>query len=754
MSANHPRMASRAPVLPALVLATLVLLASAGSTRADVFSEMTLLSAGPFGQAEYAHDPVISEDGHYIVFDGSVGGVTGIWRRALVGTKPSEEAAAPLEQVAGGDAQLPSVSADGRYISFTTNEGQSLPAITDGLIQEGEPKQESPGVYVRDMGEAGKKIEPGQPGAFTLVSAKNHSGTSLTYAYRHPGTIEEQQVGSTAAGRSAISADGNKVVFVTGAPSDLAGPGTPALQVAVRNRHTQETTLVTVRVNPATGKPALNAETGEPEPVRQIAEGPGDYGAVYSPGSTPPFSPRHPLEVPQVPGAAISADGSTVAWLGQQISEQARTLSGETLVARYVEPLWRRMADGAEAPTRRVTGGSDPENPECVAHPEAVLPATPSASDPCQGPFATQVTGGLGTWDGRSLADIVPRLSAEGRYVAFLASAPLLGEAGGFGLGNGELPDDVYRVDMNQSTRTAALRQLTLFASGETGRVSSDAQIEDIGISPAGDQVAFTTRRTVFPLGAPAYVSVPAAVPGLAELYDVDLSNDTLTRVTKGYEGGLSAHPHEEGPNEDPYPEKPGDGALSPSFTADGTILAFSSTASNLVFGDGNTPAARGFGGLSDGADAFLIPRITFKSEPTPQLISAPPGNPVPVVPWRLSFGAVSLANGAVELTLEVPGAGRLGANASSSLRSGVGRHVRLLQRNVAAAARTVETAAPNPVRFRLMLRPAFRRLASRSGGLTGTVTVTFSAPGHETLRGKVRVRFAVRSHGARRGSR
>jgi hypothetical protein len=745
MSFNDPRRALRT-TFRALPPSALVILLCAGVARADVFKATVLLSASPFGQAEYAHDSALSEDGHYIVFDGSVGGVTGIWRRAITVREPAEQATAPLEQVAGGDAQLPSVSADGRYISFTTNEGQSLPAITDGLIQEGTPERESPGVYVRDM-----TIEPGKPKAFTLASAKDHSSASLSYEYLNPGTIEEERVGSTAAGRGAISADGRKVVFVTGVASDLAGPATPALQVAVRDLDTLETTLVSVRYDPATGKPALNPETGQSEPVRSAPEGPGNYGAVYTAGSTPPFSTRQPLEVPQLPGASISADGSTVAWLGQQISEQARTLSGEPLEARYAEPLWRRIGDGPEAPTRRVAGGSDPESPECAAHPEATLPVTPSPSDPCQGPFATQVAGGVGTWNSHSLADTVPRLSADGRDVAFLGSAPLLGDVGGFGLSAADLPDDVYWVDMEQPTRTAALRQLTQFASGEAGRVSTNAQIEDIGISPGGDQIAFTTRRTVFPLGTPAYVSIPAAVPGLLELYDVDLSNNTLTRVTKGYEGGLSARPHEESVNEDPYPEKVGDGALSPSFSADGTTLAFASTASNLVFGDGNTPPARGFGGVSDGSDAFLIPRITFKPEPTPQVISVAPSNPAPVVPWRMSFAEASLPNGTVEMTVEVPGAGELGASVSSSLRSRVGGHVRSVRRNVAAAARRIDPAQPNPVRFRLTLRPAFRALASHAGGLTGTVTLTFRSPGHVALSGRIRVRFAMRAHGVRR---
>ena len=69
---------------------------------------------------EYAHDPALSGDGRYVVFDGSVAGVTGVWRR-------ENRPAGAVEQVAGGDAELPSISADGRYVSFTTNRGRISP---------------------------------------------------------------------------------------------------------------------------------------------------------------------------------------------------------------------------------------------------------------------------------------------------------------------------------------------------------------------------------------------------------------------------------------------------------------------------------------------------------------------------------------------------------------------------------------------------------------------------------------------------
>jgi hypothetical protein len=743
-------MTSRLSPRVALAIATgllgLLCALAAQPARADVFGTISLLSASPFGQAEFAHDPAISEDGRYVVFDGSVGGVTGLWRRE---TRPG----ATLEQVAGGDATLPSVSADGRYISFTTNEGASLPAITDGQIQLGEPVLEAPGVYVRDM-----DISPGEAGAFTLASAKDGSSQSLTYEFpgAEPAEVEVKRItlGATAAGRSAITADGRTVVFVTTAQSDLAGPETPPLQVAVRHLDTEETQLVSVRFDPATGRPALNPETGQAEPV---PEDEGHHGAVWSLGSPPTFETHkgavtRAYRVPTLAGASISADGTAVAWLGEQISEQARMLSEETTTQTYAEPLWRRISGGPSEPTRRVIGGSDPESPGCLAHPEGKLPGAPSPSDPCQGPFATQ-TNSFGTWNDAAEADAIPRLSANGDDVAFIASVALTSEAGGFGFGGHEYPSDAYWVDMAAPDRDAALRQLTQFASGEKERISTNAGITDVAISPSGGQVAFTTKRTVFPLGVPAYTSVPAAVPGLAELYEANLENETLTRLTQGYNGAAAEHPEPETGKEDRY-AKLSDGALSPSFSAGAETLAFSDTASNLVFGDGNTPIDAN-GEVADGADAYLAPRIIFSEQPTTQTISPAPGNPVLEPPWRLTVSAASLSNGTVQIRAVVPSAGTLIASASSVLPATAARRKqRKVKRTIAHATTTPRAGASSVVKLELKLGGRYRALANHAGGLAGTVTVTFAAKGHPTLRKTLKVRFVHRSPHRKRRSR
>jgi Tol biopolymer transport system component len=703
--------------------------------RADVFEPISLVSASAIPgfagnqQADFAHDAAISGDGRYVVFDGSYGGVTGVWRRDLqtgaIAPVASGNAAEPA--IDAPDAELPSVSDDGRYVSFTTT------AALDPL----DDTNAGPDVYVRDMSiPASQPCEPGSECAYTLVSAVDGSSAGLSYT---PPEGQAQSYGSQAAGRSAISADGRKVVFVTTAISDLAGPGTPALQVAMRDLDTEQTELVSVRDDPATGQPLPG------QPVSGL-QGTEVFGAVFvgGRGPAPIFKEPEPYEQPQpMFGASISADGTTVAWMGDDIAEQARTLAGESLLAPYSEPLWRRVADGPAAPIRRITGGGDPASPACIESHESALPSTPSLSDPCQGPFSASQEGRTAGIFAGNIGDDVPRLSADGYTVVFLSNSPLAATGQVFG---GEEPQsDLYLVDMHEPlTRMQALRPLTELASADQQDLSENAPIEDLGISPNGLQIAFSTKRTQFPLGSPAYVSAPASVAGMLELFEVDLENDTLTRVTQGFEGGASEHPHEaRAPGEDPY-FKSGDGALSPSFSDDGTLTAFSSTASNLAFGDGNTPPLGS--GRFDGSDAFLVARKIFTPMLTPQAISPAPGGPVLRPSWRLGVTARSRADGSVLLYVTVPGGGTVKAAAQSAVRVRVRRRGHLstnvATRNVASSKKASTAGAGALVTLTLKLAPRYRALAAKRPGLAGSVNVTFTAAHHPALEQTVRVSF------------
>ena len=698
----------------ASLVATLSL---AGSAHADVFGPISLASENSVQQADYAHDPAISGNGRYVAFDGSFGGVTGVWRRDLqTGT---------VEQVAGTDAELPSISADGRYVSFTTTA-----RLTAGDGNEG------PDVYVRDMQvhsvspctAAGSEGEAPALCSFTLASAVDGSEEALSYQ----ASSEPASYGSIAGGRYALSADGRKVAFITTAVSDLLGarppeaPTTPALQVAVRDLDAHSTQLVSV----------------------DGAQGAVSGGAVYEPGAVaPPFRTIEGYGASAASGASISADGTTVAWLAANVGEQAPLLAAELLPPAYTEPLWRRIADGPAAATRRVTGGSDPLNPACVAGGETSLAGEPSLGDPCQGPFGTLVEkASPGTWSG-GLGDVVPRLSGDGYTVAFLANAPLV--AFGANFGRSENHSDLYVADMHPGlSRVQALRPLTELASGQSSDLATNAPIVDLGISPDGERVAFTTKRTVFPIGAPAYVSAPAAVPGLSELFVIDLADETLTRVTQGFAGGAGEHPHVTRPTgEDPY-LLPADGALSPSFTSDGNTVAFSSTAANLAYGDGNTPPLGHENKIFDGADAFVVSRLVFPSVAPEQHISPAPSTPAIVPAWLLGATASARRDGSVLLEVAVPAAGSLRASAVGSVlqrvtiaAAGLVR-TRAVLRQRTVAKRVSTTTGAGLVALRLKLTAHYAALARSRRGLPAGLTITFTAAGHAPLRQSLEVRF------------
>jgi WD40-like Beta Propeller Repeat len=746
-------------VLGLVVLALLVVSAPA---LADVFGPIQLASSGSLvlegsagspEQALYAHDPTVSGNGRYVAFDGYFGGLAGVWRRDLqtgevrpvaVGAEiPGSEAC--VSSQAPCDAELPSISENGQYVSFTTT----------APLAPGDDTNSAPDVYVRNMEISESQpcdeesLHPPSACAYTLVSALNGSAEGL--AYEDEGS---RQYGSVAAGHSAITANGQQVAFVTTAVSDLAGPGTPALQVALRNLQTGETELVSAEYDPSTGQD----QPGKPV---SVTEGSTTIGAVYSSLTTPPFFPFNNRAYGLAPavGASISADGSTVAWMGRDINRQALMLPDENISPTYAEPLWRRVANGSSTPTRRVTGGSQPEAPGCAASGEKALSggvAGQSLSDPCQGPFAVESK--TGVW-AASVGNAIPQLSGNGWKVAFLASAQLVSLGVDFGRSSEGEADDLYLANMQEGlSRNEALQPLTELASGHESEPGPDAPIVDVAVSPDGNQVAFSTERTEFPLGTPAYVSEPAAVAGMAELFDADLLDDTLTRVTGGYQGGPSERPHKTSVagESDPYRLRT-DGALSPSFSNDGNILAFSSTASNLVYGDGNTPSEEPRTGSADGSDVFDVERQLFPPTQTETYVAGSPAGPAVMPTWLLGVTALRLSNGSVRLYVEVPGSGTLSAAAdsavrlvsvshstkrgrSSSRRARVSTKVSVLK--VASARKNVSAGGSGLVVLTLTLSSRYKALATSSTGLSSTVDVVFSAPGHPTLRQSLVVAF------------
>ena len=542
-----------------------------------------------------------------------------------------------LEVVAYGDLKNPANGAlitRGALNPTSSGDGryvafstayQLVPADTNRNVE----------VYVRDMS---KPID--DPAAFELASALD--GTDSPPTYTTTGIV-----GSELTPGVALSADGMKVVFRTMSGSDLSGAGTAALQLYVRDRAAKTTTLVTRTADG--GLPAGGAR-----------------------------------------GAAISADGTTVAWNGANAFVQTRVLTGEA-TDRTAQDfyLWQRVADGPAAPTRRITGPLDPDDPDCP--PDEIVRNDPGATGPCYGPLAQYEDTGAPF----RITDFYPSLSADGYRVAFAAGPALRPSPQGNN-------NDLFVTDMRPGiTRKAGTLELTREGTGTTGPASD--QIDFVAISADGNRLAFTTARYEFILSTPRLVDSPASVdPVVRELYLLDLPSMTIQRLSRAYDGTEI------------------DSALNPvvSISGNGTSVAFASSARNLFLGD-----------ASDHFDAFVVsePRdesIAGLSEPPfVNETSTPP--PLGAKKPRLTVSITRVGSG-LRLKVRAPGAGKVSVRARSRIAASGARKKR--ERTV--ATKTSKTSATGRATILLKPAPRYRSLVRRSGRLRARVVVTFTSSG------------------------
>jgi hypothetical protein len=244
-----------------------------------------------------------------------------------------------------------------------------------------------------------------------------------------------------------------------------------------------------------------------------------------------------------------------------------------------------------------------------------------------------------------------------------------------------------------------------------------------------------TTGRQTFPLAPPFLTGRAPTVPGLTELYLIDLGSESIQRLTTTVDGGPSA----------PGRGDNGLGAGSPSFDATGRLIAFSSTAANLVPVDAN-----GFN------DAFLVADQEAAPPGVHGLVSISPPPGAPAVPrtWRLTVRAVAQRDGSVRLDAVCPGGGLLRATVEArvpvwrtvTVRShGHRRKVRkrvLAQRRIATGS--LLARGDGLLHLPVHATAAYRALVKAQAGLDATATVTFGAPGHATLHDKLAVHFRV----------
>lgn len=696
----------RAPALragaPVLILLTCAVLALPAGAQAE-FSGASLLSGTSELQFEHAEAPAFARDGGYVSFEGSLAGVSGVWRRDL--HTGAIEAVAVSESGEEATSTAPSISADGRYIAFTTTADLE-PEHTDAAGDRvGEPATDAgcPEVYVRDMDRA-----PGEEGAYTLASALEHGEGIMFQGSCPPGGGGEggfALAGAQTAPGVALSADGRSVAFTVLSPSNLAtGVGgattTPASQVAVRDLEAQTTTLVSVEPDgqPTPGGGAFPSEASE---ARALTIGSSQIGDQIT-GST----------------AAISGDGDTVAWLGTNVPAQVPGSGPEIESAGEAgleaEPLWRRVAGGEAAITRRLLAN---------AGLDFFFVRNETLEKIRDGSFVADTSGQI---------FVPPVLSEDGNTVALISNAPRPAAVRGVEFGEQFPPQsDAYAVHIDDEP--AAVPQvipLTETPDYDT-KTGAEGFIKDIAISPDGNRIAFDSERNQFTLPALALIS-PPATSKVSQTYEANLALQTLQRVTVTYDGA----------------EPTGGGAGLLSFSGADGALAFASGATNLFYGD-----------AVDASQIYMAEEVPSEQSPATESNGPVPLEPLPQLEWRLDATVNPQRDGSVTVHVLAPGAGVLTVRARAEMpeaaktspgvssnrarhkggRSSVGGPL-LATRTIARAVMTEREASSLSIDLRAA--GAYRSEVASKRGLYAVLNLAYTASGHNTLTAQIPVTF------------
>jgi Tol biopolymer transport system component len=526
--------------------------------------------------------PGVCREGGIFRYDRATGELTLVADGTEVAVNADGECEPSHVLVRGADN--PSISADGRYVVFSSAQ-QLVPHVNE--------HNENVEVYRRDM-DVSLSADRAGSGAYALVSAENGSEEPPVYEDSLIEPVPGGDPGSEVWPNAAISANGEYVLFRSAAelPSSLpegSTPTTPPGQLFVRNLRTKTTTLVTRK------------KKGEPE------EG-GPAGGAIGP-------------------ASLSADGSTVTWLGEQAPSQTVFLRGEEPHEGTPYYLWRRWQE-AGAVTRRITGIADPEDSECGL--DESIELNPVLTGPCYGPLTYQE-------DSATALNASPAISGDGYTVAFLT-------------GSGLRPNflkadslDLFLTSMRPGvTRKVGTRELTLAINGAQG--DGNASITSLAMSSDGSHIAFVSQRNAFVLAEPAPTGSFSATGQQSELYVIDLSTNTLERAVVGLEGD----------------ESNGSVSGNPTLTETGSTVAFVSSASNLIFGDAN--------GFPDAFTATI--QVPGGTAALPAGVNTGPGgfSLTAASSPELGVSVKRAKDGGVILLVETPGPGELTAKARGSI--------------------------------------------------------------------------------------
>ncbi|MBJ7457961.1 MAG: hypothetical protein JHD02_02105 [Thermoleophilaceae bacterium] len=469
----------------------------------------SLTAGSPFQSSSAVTNQVISRDGHYEFFVSRSSALSpsapdgGIFRKNLWNdSAPLEVVAAQPAGVTNANCGIPvaqgafiSPSANGRFVAFSSSEDNLVAGDTNGRRD----------VFVRDM-----SVAVGS-GAFELVSAADGSSSAPSYSLTDLGggtdipvpAADNCTFGSELPGPNSISGDGRKVIFSNTAFTTISSPqgvNTAPGNIWFRNtgssRKTELVTQVAIKHDWKLGTLANpQVSIGGPLPDQEYFDSDG-FSMVR-------FKPL----------ASISGDGSAVVWggpfaryqVGYNTGESASFAPGSFQAVNY---MYRRIADGATAKTRRALSWADVDDVNCDpnlsfsynADPDPGSTSTYYKRSACIGPFASdQITPG----DLR-----VPAITDDGRTVFALAGMP------GHNLAQflTTYPLDLIQSDMSPGiSRKAGTKWIT------RGTSTALEQIEQFAISGDGGRAAILTARRDFsstglvPSGAfPATGNFPA----------------------------------------------------------------------------------------------------------------------------------------------------------------------------------------------------------------------------------------------------
>lgn len=255
------------------------------STAAGSTQRVTVTPDG--GDANgFAEDPAISADGDHVVFwspasnlvVGDANGVRDIFLRDLSTGTTELVSVSSGEAQATSDSEWADVSADGRYVVFTSTASNLVAGDTNGT-RDVFLRDRSSGTTTRvSVGSAGTQADQqssspaisadGSTVVFTSIATNLTAGATVSgqHVYAHDvatgsterlSVTDNETLSNGAAFDPAVSADGSRVAFYSSATNLAAIDGNATFDVFVRDRARGTTTLVSRTPSGGTG----NAES-------------------------------------------------------------------------------------------------------------------------------------------------------------------------------------------------------------------------------------------------------------------------------------------------------------------------------------------------------------------------------------------------------------------------------------------------------------------------------------------------------------